>query len=1123
MSLLSLLFAYVFGGLTFIPLLIAAVVLPGWLLLPIVPKAARAHEDDKSTSVLANAYGETAAKGLLKAAQEEKYAPDGAASATFAVLRAFSFQAANEALIAREKSNATVGSANGAVDGVADVRDGGSESVYQSMYRSVFDRSKRANGAPSVLENKDGTSTGGDGVSTARVKRKVIPANVFYIVLRHGHLMLYDSPVQMEVKHVISLAHHTISLSEGGPDDEEIMDADLFIKRTAIVLTPIALENGRQQTPSAQPKPFYLFSANCSEKEDFYHALLSTRGSPPIPQPLIPEDAIKLQSTLHSTSLTPETRAFNALVSRIFLAIHRTSSLENLIRNKIEKKIARVQKPSFLTSLAVQSIDLGDAAPIFSNPRLKDLHISGDLTLAFDLRYNGGVRVGIAAVAKLDLGQRFKARSVDLVLATSLQRMTGHMLVRVKPPPSNRIWFCFDGMPEMDIKVEPIVSTRQITYTFILRQIEERIRSVVAETLVKPHWDDAPFFDTRNQRVRGGIWSDEGAEDNIPLHTTKNSSAATTPTIADTFAGKNEKTMSMPTLPTPTADGESSGSDTALKAAAIASGSHRDEALENLKRRSVASLPLPPPSTTSTEQHPAKPMRSPSLTSPTPSTPSVAIHQPEVAPVRADDAYLQPPTRGTWRSRSLREPPQSRRDAVEAVREMRDRTLQTSGRQGASGDEAEQPSPAIIGEEENAMNMDLDATSLLEDDASDMPGGHDTMHSAHHSPQRTDSERSIATTSSSNSTTPAQRRQQQRKNLLAATAAATSAARNWSWNAIANRKGGPNAAQPQAASGQPIGRGQPLPPPGTPLPGPQKPGIFATAGLVGGGSLKRKPVKPALPPRPSVAVPENRQLDVGVQRSEREGGDDSVVHDGATLDADDEGHSGGEQVDEGEFGPWNENSGLGSEPEMCDLPDARHEQGIDNSGQLPFGPESQEPVAPRQQETSQTAKVPPPLPARRRSAAASGAMRTISKAGEDPRDSAEATMPALAESEGARVDNGRASAAYLQGDTENIIPGVRTNSETDEKFMMGEEVSEADYAHNHPDTTPAIDGSPAEEAGGHTAHYGDRPESADSESTDDSEQESFPHHVDIPASAESRDGFEHNEARVYGPDDGGAD
>lgn len=64
-------------------------------------------------------------------------------------------------------------------------------------------------------------------------------------------------------------------------------------------------------------------------------------------------------------------------------------------------------------------------------------------------------------------------------------------------------------MPKIDMTVEPIVSSRQITYTLILRQIENRIKEVIAESLVYPNWDDSPFYETIEKIWRGGIWADD--------------------------------------------------------------------------------------------------------------------------------------------------------------------------------------------------------------------------------------------------------------------------------------------------------------------------------------------------------------------------------------------------------------------------------------------------------------------------------------------------------------------------------------------------------------------------------------------------------------------------------------
>ncbi|KAK5114239.1 hypothetical protein LTR85_010304 [Meristemomyces frigidus] len=1036
---------YVFGGLTFLPLLLAVVLLPAWLLLP---RAKDSGERATHKSVLGE--DDEASREALLAAQNEKYdvgnTAGGAASATFAVLRSHHFPSALAALNARSSCGAGNGGANGSTDGTVET-GGNSESVYQSMYRSVFDRRKDANTASSVLENApaDGSTPAG---SAMWAKRKAVGASIFYIVLRHGHLMLYDSPAQLEVRHVISLAHHSISLSEGEAPDSEggpMLEADLFIKRTAIVLTPTHLRNNQQQSSAAQPKPFYLFSSTCSEKEDFYHALLSTRARPPIPQPLSAEDVIKLQSTLHSTSVTPETRAFNALIGRIFLAIHRTPVVEAFVRAKIEKKIARVQKPAFITSLAVKSIDLGDAAPVLTNPRLKDINLSGDMTVAFDLRYNGCFQVVIAAVAKLDLGTRFKARTVDVVLATSLQRMSAHVLIRVKPPPSNRIWFCFESAPEMEIKVEPVVSSKQITYAFILRAIEERIRGVITETLVKPNWDDVPFFDTRAQKVRGGIWADEGGEtvggerERVPGAGQTADALAAAVGAVEGLAGRNEKTMSMPALGTATNAMETDTSAASSSSETVSTGTVtpsdlKDQLPNALKRRSVASLP-PPRSgagltTSGTDiprrqmAPPPKPLRSPSFTSPPPSAPSVAVDGAYGLPVRSDDATLQPPPASKWRSRtSLQgQPARKPMEAVEAVREMRDRTAMPPAQEDSSAVPAAaddttaasaSPGPVDV-LSADPDELDPEGAGINEDD--EYEDGEDRAPWSG-TPRHVDSDQvSIASSKSG-----PQRRAEQRKNLLAATAAATTAAKNWSWNAIANARtrqqqgngrgigangieghvhpprarstipppaasSSSSLASPTVASSeqQPIGRGKPLPPPGTPLPGPDRPPqkslwSAAAAGLAaGGGSIVKR--KPVLPPRRTGSA-----RSVGGGQSQQESG---VVHGtpgGHARPAPTSARSGSTDVTpvggvhhgEEEFGPWNENSGVAASAadEFADASGDGGESAESSAAVTPLdrgtaaaelGEEGNGGIASTIHDGQPAAKVPPPLPPRRR-------------------------------------------------------------------------------------------------------------------------------------------------------------
>jgi hypothetical protein len=942
MSLTTLLYAYLLGGVTFLPLLLIAVVATAWFTFP------KVHDQGADRTKDDGAKKDTGVDS--KGAAQEDTSPDGAANATFAVLRSYNLQTALSALNTKPNS-----ASNGAGEGPGDGAGQESMSVYQSMYRSVFDRSKAPLQRKPLAEDDESPA----GVQ-ARAKAVAPSSNIFHIVLRHGHLMLYDSPAELEVRHVISMAHHSVSLSDGDGNDEAMPDSDLFIKRTAILLKPCAsaaIDDVIKGT-SPQPKPFYLFSSNCSEKEDFYHALVAAQTESPSPQPLDSSCSIKLQSNIHSNSLTPETRAFNALINRVFLALHRTPFLEDLVRDKIEKKISRVAKPAFISYVNVQSIDLGDAGPILSNPRLKDINISGDMILSMDLKYTGGVKIVISAVAKLDLGQRFKVRTVDLVLAGSLQRLQGRLLVRVKPPPSNRIWFCFESIPDMEIKIEPVVSSRQITYNWILRTIENRIREVFAETLVRPNWDDVPFFDTHGQAYRGGIWQQQ------PQPTDESSRTSTDQTIQDFLSSRNEKSMSMPNLAEPS-DGSATSSGAQTPVAADHTASPLDPT-PGLKHRSVTSLPSQAAQAVIDRVNTApKAVRSPSFASPSASAPSVAVDGSNVDAFRGTEI---PQTTKRWIGRSPQ--PINKRDAVEAIREVKDRA--------STREDAVTPQTAAVdasiattepSSEARAASISKDREGVgIERTSSVSTKSRDRLHvnaSDESLPlPKTPDRGSFARTDTESSTNSSQTSQTRGKALFAATAAATSAARQWTLKAVANRNkgaplfGGQNAQK--AVPQEPVGRGQPLPPIGQPLPGP-KTSLWGGSGFAG-GSVKRKPVLPVRRPtmeQTSTDTKDGESITPKKDDVAESASDNASVAEESLIDL----------VEDDEFGPWRDNFEQESkESEKANTSERtdEHKIGIDAPHKEARATEPNQPEEAIPEKKEKTP--PPPLPARRKRA-----------------------------------------------------------------------------------------------------------------------------------------------------------
>ncbi len=640
--------------------------------------------------------------------------------------------------------------------------------------------------------------------------------------------MLYDDSEQLEVRHVISLAHHNVGIYSG---EDIIPEGELWIKRNALCLTRKE-SVGDVSSPS---KPFYLFSENCSEKEDFYFALLQNQeqtpgasDNPPRPLQFEVKHIITLVQQLHSSEEQMQTRWINGLIGRLFLAIYKTSEVEEFIRKKIAKKISRVKRPAFLSDIVLQKIDLGAGAPYITNPRLKDLTVDGDCCAEADVKYQGYFRLEVAATARIDLGTRFKAREVNLVLAVVVKKLEGRALVRFKPPPSNRVWISFETMPEIEMTIEPIVSSRQITYNIILRAIESRIREVIAETLVLPNWDDSPFTDTTQQRFRGGIWADNRPEvtaseslmtsTDAEAHDELEKETAPSSSHLASMKTRDERIMSMPalsdppsaalksrkgTLPNPTTLNQT---DTA-SSTGVAKSSRPPKAMRSHSFATIAG-PVITTDTANIGSTRADTKNGEQLDA---TSSMVAISTRSVPVSPADTPVGSPSKQSTLTDKSKSESPSST---------------------CSKGDESIQESlvPSSL---DDSSQTSLPRTPTSVDSTSTKSGrGNDLKRSAMQSVARTlaPSEKRTSTTVIGN---------------------ATAAAKKWGWGVLSR-----NLEQKSTLDGaigtervgtpeHPIGRGRPLPPPGTPLPPPERPSSKASPITV----PKRKPLPPPQVPQ----------------------------------------------------------------------------------------------------------------------------------------------------------------------------------------------------------------------------------------------------------------------------------
>ena len=350
--------------------------------------------------------------------------------------------------------------------------------------------------------------------------------------------------------------------------------------------------------------------------------------------------------------------------------------------------------------------------------------------------------------------------------------------------------------------------------------------------LTKSHsWDDIAFLDTSKDLFRGGIWRKEAVlakPENIPDEDTEDEAEAgreETENPIEALRTKEPQAMSTPAL-TSSQDG--------FKIHAAKKGSIK----------SLADIGLSSGFEKSIRPDPPRVMRSTSF---------AAAVDPMVTANHADGDYVRPV------NYSLRK----RDDASTILKDLSSKSVTASPSDSPGGSPPHEssmslaPDDSITGIEANASRESLHATrtpqrssiaSIQSLTPSSAPGTPTSINFESRHPSLNEEPKHPKTfTSTARSLTNTDRKQ-----ALASINAATAAAQKWGWGVLnRNKQKEAEAANRERVLETPMGRGRPLPPPGIPLPPPERSPMKGNPFAI----PRRRPVPPPLlPKRPDASI-----------------------------------------------------------------------------------------------------------------------------------------------------------------------------------------------------------------------------------------------------------------------------
>ncbi len=378
-----------------------------------------------------------------------------------------------------------------------------------------------------------------------RARRPIEGGTIYFLVLKHDTLFFYRGEEQTVCDELVLLSGCTVNIHPPSLYLDEI-----YRKEYPLVIERAASPAAGSQEGGPPHRRLFIYAANASEKEDWLVAMrcasrssplagqdrtssLATwrggascsdegllgsgnglgaeggtdRGSPaPPPSGRLSPRAAKVTAAMEAKmtemifmerlgryvqgpAIERQSQWMNALLGRIFYNVFRSNDIERFIRLKFDRKMLTFPRPFFLGELVLKSVSAGQSLPMLSRGQLHSLGNDGETLVSLDIMYPGGFRLQISTDVRWTI-PGLRTVVVPVTMAIHVKRFSGRALLRIKAPPTDRLWVGFYAPPLIEIDVEPIISSKAISWSVIKRAIMRLLHDNVAEFALLPNMDD---------------------------------------------------------------------------------------------------------------------------------------------------------------------------------------------------------------------------------------------------------------------------------------------------------------------------------------------------------------------------------------------------------------------------------------------------------------------------------------------------------------------------------------------------------------------------------------------------------------------------------------------------------